>query len=192
MNKNRQTKIITIVALCIAIIGLSIAYAAMDELLKINGTATMKTGTWSVKFANLSEATITGDATVVTKPDLSDTYIGDYKVELTKPGDAVTYTFDVTNTGSIDAILGTFTKAATPTCTGVSTTNATTDAATVCNNIKYTLTYTDTNEEVKETDTLDSGATKNMTLKISYEGNELPSDDVNITGLDITMIYEQK
>lgn len=192
MDKNRQLKVIAIVALCIAVIGLSVAYAAMSTSLKINGTATMNTASWSIKFANLSEVAKTGTANVVTAPTLSDTHIGDYNVELTKPGDSITYTFDVMNTGTLDAIMSTFTKAAKPTCTGVSTTNATADATIVCNNLSYTLTYTASNEAVKANDTLAAGETKNLTLKLSYDGNELPSDDVNVSGLDITMIYEQQ
>lgn len=192
MEKQRQVKGIAILALCVAVLGLSVAFAAMSTTLSINGTATMNTASWSIKFMNLSEATVTGSASVVTAPVLSDTHIGDYEIVLTKPGDSVTYTFDVKNTGTIDAVMSTFTKGTSPVCTGVSQTSATEDANTVCNNLTYTLTYTSDGSAVKANDTLAIGETKNMTLKISYTGNDLPSDDVNISGLDITMIYEQQ
>lgn len=191
MEKQRNSKRIAIIVLCVAVLGLTVAFAAMSTQLTIGGTAKMDTARWSIKFANLNLESKTGNASVVKAPDLTDTHIGDYEVTLTKPGDSVVYTFDVVNSGDINAILGTFTKQATPTCTGVSATSATADAGIVCGNLTYSLTYTDTGAAVTEGDTLDGGATKNMTLTISYDGNTLPKDDVTITGLDITMIYNQ-
>ena len=89
----------------------------------------------------------------------------------------------------MDAKIGTFTKAASPTCTGLSVTQAAADAATVCGGLTYTLKYTTGGATVAANDTLAASETKNMTLTLSYTGADLPSDDVNITGLNISMIY---
>lgn len=190
MEGNKKTRVIAIIALIVAIVCVSIGFAAMSTTLRINGSATMDTAHWKVRFENLSAPTIAGQADVLQAPSLSDTVIETYSVKLTRPGDSVTYTFDVTNESSdMDAIIGTFTKPA-PTCTG-SGDNKTTDEGIVCGNLVYTLKYTANNELVKETDTLDAGETKNLTLTIGYNGNTLPTNDVEITGLNIAIVYDQ-
>jgi len=191
MERKRTEKVIAVVALVIAIIGLSIGFAAMSTTLQIQGTAQMNPATWEIRFENLSAPVITGDATVTTAPVLSDTTIQTFAVTLTKPGDSVTYTFDVTNAGSINALLGTFTKAANPTCTGTGAA-ATADAAIVCGNLIYTLTYTG-GAAVGANDTLLAGQTRNMTLRIEYSATatQLPQALVNISNMGITLLYVQ-
>lgn len=189
MTKRRSINILVLGALVLGAVAITVAFAAIQTTLQIQGTATMNTATWDVKFQNLSAPTLTGAASVGTAPTLASTLIGTYAVVVTKPGDSITYTFDVTNTGSLDAIIGTYTKAATPTCTGVSATEAAADAALVCAGLTYTLKYTSGGANVALNDTLAAGQTKNLTLKLSYDGASLPTDDVNITGLDISMVY---
>ena len=186
MDKSRRFKIISIFILILAVIGLSIAYAAMSEVLSITGTAKMNSANWNIKFSNLVVEK-TGEATFVL-PVLSDTSLLDYEVNLTKPGDSVTFTFDVSNNGNMDAVLGTLTKGK-PECIG-SGSSAMQDASIVCNNIKYTFTYDD-NSEIKIGDFLEKGSIKKLKLALTYEGEELPNNDVTITGLDINMIYDQ-
>ncbi len=188
MEKKRVINLLVLAGLVFGIIGITVAFAAIQTTLQITGTATMNTATWGVKFENLSSPALTGSASVTTAPTLADTSIGAFAVEITKPGDAIVYTFDVTNTGSLNAKIGTFTKAANPTCTGTSVTQAEADATTVCSGLTYTLTYTNGGATVAANDTLASGQTKNMTLTLSYSGG-LTDDDVNITGLGITIIY---
>lgn len=190
MEKDRNGRVIAIAALLLSVIGISIGYSAMSTKLNINGTATMNTAKWSIKLANLSDPVVEGNAEVLAAPQLSDTSIQTYKVKLTKPGDSVTYTFDVINgSDNMNAILGTFAKP-NPVCTGLGE-NSETDASTVCSNLVYTLKYADSKTEVKQNDTLDAKETKKMILTIGYDGNTLPTTDVEITGLDITMIYNQ-
>lgn len=189
MEKKRLINLIVLVGLIIGVVGITVVFAAIQSTLNITGTAVMQTASWEVKFANLSEPILTGSASVTTPPTLSNTSIGTFNAIITKPGDSVAYTFDVTNTGSINAVIGTYVKAATPTCTGVSATLAVEDAAIVCGALTYTLKYTTGGVAVAQNDTLTAGQTKNMTLTLSYGGESLPSDDVNITDLNITMIY---
>lgn len=188
MKNKRLIDLLILTGLIVVIAGITIGYAAIQTTLQINGTATMNTATWGVKFANLSGPQLTGDASVTTAPTLNDTTIGTFAVVVTKSGDSISYTFDVTNTGSLDAKIGTFTKAASPTCEGLSVTQAATDANTVCSGLTYTLTYTSGGTAVAANDTLAAGQTKNLTLTLSYSG-DLTDDDVNITGLGITIIY---
>ncbi len=195
MEKERKTKTLATVALIVAVLGLTVAFAAMSTTLTINGTAEVNTASWDIHFENLASAVTTGDASETQAPTIQvgadskpNTKIGDFEVQLTKPGDSVTYTFDVKNTGTIDATLGTLTIG-TPVCT--SNTSVDEDETIVCDNLTYELTYTD-GGKVNQGDALNRGETKNLTLKLSFDGDQLPSDDVSISGLDVTMIYNQK
>lgn len=196
MEKERKIKTLSLVALIVAVLGLTVAFAALSQTLTINGSATVDTATWDIHFANLSSGATTGGASVTTEPTIkadssgkASTVIGDYDVVLTKPGDSVTYTFDVTNAGTVDAILSSLTKAVKPTCT--SNASVENDATIVCDGLTYSLTYTDTSTEVKENDTLNKGETKNMTLKLEFESDTLPTDDVSISNLGIIFNYAQ-
>src|SRR5574344_1439624 len=204
MEKNRSIKIIAIIALCLSVVGLSVAFAAMNSSLTINGTAKVVPETLDVHFNNLGTVQKTLGGDVTTEPTLTATHIGNYAVTLVKPGSSVVYTFDVVNDGTLNTYLDTFTKPA-PTFTGTSETKAAEDAGIVQNNLVYTLGYTTTTttaqtgtvktagDAVAEDDQLLAGQTVGLTLTVAYKSDAttLPSDDVNITGLDITMIYAQ-
>ncbi len=192
-NKNFKTIMIIAVIALVAIVG--VGFAAFSENLTINGSGTVKASSWKIKFANLSDANLTGKATQITKPTISnsDTHIGDYAVTFTAPGDSVNYTFDVINDGTFDAEISSITVD-TPNCTGNGA-NADTDKANVCNNLSYQLTYAD-GTTVAQGDTLNSKETKNMKLSLTYSSSitaaQLPTDDVAISNLEVTIVYSQK
>ena len=192
MKKDQTPKTIAVAALIIAIIGLSVGFAAMSTTLQINGTAEMNPATWDIRFQNLSAPTITGGASVLTAPTLTNTQIGTFGISLTKPGDSVTYTFDITNAGTINADLGSITPLA-PGCVGTGA-NAAADATLVCNNISYTLVYTANGTPLAANDTLDAGQTRNVTLRLTYlsTATQLPTALVNINNLGITLVYVQR
>ena len=172
----------------------------MSRTLQINGSATIDAATWDIHFENLSSAKLSGSASVTTAPTIKEyngvkyAAIGDYEVILTKPGDKVVYEFDVVNNGSLNAKLSTLTKQAIPTCTSLATTPVESDATLVCENLTYTLTYsTEDGALVAEQDTLNSKETKHLVLTLAYKdtATELPTDNVKVEGLNITMLYEQ-
>ena len=105
MEKQRKVKIISLVALIVAVLGLTVAFAALSETLTINGTASLDAATWDVHFENISSPTITGDASEVSPPEITDNGItlSKINVNLTKPKDSVKYTVDVVNDGTINA-----------------------------------------------------------------------------------------
>lgn len=181
-----KTRTIALAALLFAVIGVSVAFAAMSQTLTINGTATVSPA-FSVKFANLSGPNLTGGAQVIDAPTLTSTHIGNYKVKLTKKDDKVVYTFDIKNTGTINATLATFTKPS-PVCSGTGDASVT-DGETVCNNLEYKLAYTNGGTLVQESDTLNASETKNVTLTIGYKSDSLPINNVEISNLDITLVY---
>lgn len=196
-NKNRGLKIGVIAALVISVVAIGIGFATFTETLKIEGSATVQTSTWKVKFTNLSAPTLLGTATVVTPPTINtnDTTISTYDVKLIKPGDSVSYTFDVVNTGTYNAKLTSITIP-TPTCTGkAETESATTDAANVCKHLTYTLTYAD-GTSLAENDALEaSTGVAHMKLTLTYTSHdvaaELPKADVTISNLGISLVYSQ-
>lgn len=195
MGYKKSFGVMGIIVLCVTISAIfGIVYAAFTQNLTINGKATVKKSSWSIKFSNLGTVQKTGSAAQVTAPTINtnDTKISEYSVSLTKPGDSITYTFDVVNDGDYDAKLSTITIP-TPTCT--KTTNGTdADATNVCSNLTYSLTYDD-GTALAVNDTLNAGATKSMKLTLTYNSNasaaQLPTADVSISNLGITLTYTQ-
>ena len=183
--RNSKNIVFGMLALVVSVVAIGLAYAGFTGTLNINGTGNVVSSKWDIYFANLSNAATTGTANVVTPATISPkTKIGDYYVELATPGDSVTYTFDVVNDGSFDAVLTTLTKSA-PTCSG---------GAIICNYLSYTLKYTN-GAEVAENDILLQGQTKNMTLKLTLDSNmpasALSSTEVSVSNLGITLLYSQ-
>ncbi len=191
MNKDKKL-VFGILALLVSIVAVSISYAAFTQSLNINGTANVTASNWSVHFANLTNGVRSGTASEVVAPTIkaSRTDIGDYSVKFFTPGDSITYTFDVVNDGDYDAKISVLTKG-TPTCNGTDPTSNTN----VCANLEYTLTYTNNGATVSQNDPLRKDQTRNMTLVLKYKStinqNELPSAEVTVSNLGITIQYAQ-
>ena len=191
MNKDRKL-VFGILALLVGIVAVSISYAAFTQNLNINGTANVQATNWSVHFANLTNAVTNGTAVEGTSPTIKSgqTSIGDYSVDFYTPGDSITYTFDVVNDGDYDAKISVLTKG-TPQCSGADSTSNTN----VCANLEYTLKYTSNGVDVAVDDTLKKSKTKNMTLVLRYKNtigqNELPTAEVIVSNLGITIQYSQ-
>mgnify|MGYP001195609659 CR=1 FL=1 len=71
---------------------------------KINKNSTITDSRWNVHFDSLESKTY-GDAKIIKYPALKydKTYIGDFSILLTKPGDSVLFTYDVVNSGNLKA-----------------------------------------------------------------------------------------
>lgn len=195
--KNRCFKIIAIAALLVAIIGLSIGYAAYTESLKISGTvaARASSNAWDVHFENISAASFTGVANEMVSPELTSTVISKFEVNFFAPGDSVSYTFDVANKGLLDAELTSLSMGSLS-CAPSTNSTATQDEATaLCNDLTYSLTYLD-GSEIKVGDKLLAGDTNNVkTLKVTIgwklDSTVALSDDVLITIGATTFVYTQ-
>lgn len=179
------------IVLLVSVFGLGIAYALLSTTLTISGTTSVSAATWDIHFSNLN-ASSTGDATYTLPQFTSTTALTDYEIVLTKPGDSVTFTFDIINAGTISSAISSLVKG-TPSCSGIAgSSTGTTDGPIVCNNLSYTFTYSD-NTVVNVGDTLNKGETKSVKLTLSYNSSatQVPANDVAISNLDITMIYSQ-
>ena len=193
-GKNKDWKLAMIALLIVSSVAITIGYASFSQILTINGEATVEKSTWKIGFENLSSAILVGTAEEVTHPSISSggTDIGSYNVNFTTPGDSVSYTFDVVNSGTFDAKLSSITIPV-PVCTG-SGDNAAADAANVCNHLVYTLTYSD-GTAINENDTLNNQTSRSLKLTLIYKdditASELPNNDVSISNLSISMYYSQ-
>ncbi len=199
MNRDRHTKFLAVIAIVLAVGGLSIGFAALSQTLTIDGTADVQAQNWDIHFENLSAVNDYGTtATVVTAPtiDAETTHIGDFAVNLNAPGDKFSYTFDIVNDGSIDATLSTMTL---PTSLGCVSSNVdavlgATEAAYVCSKLTYTLTYSD-GTLLTGNPTLAAGTSKSVILTLEFSSEVdaalLPTASVSVTDLAITLNYIQ-
>lgn len=116
MEKSRDSKLIAIVALLVAVLGLSIGFAAFSSVLTINASANVSpTNGFAVKFSSVNnsvlkeaiKAQVAGEGTV-TATDATitdDTTISNLSATFTDPGQSATYTFYAYNAGQYKAFL---------------------------------------------------------------------------------------
>lgn len=202
MERNRKIKILSLVALIVAVLGLGVAFAALSSQLTINGSAKAQAGSWNIHFAKTLDmpTQTTGDASF-TEPTLSDTSILGFKATVTKPGDSVTYYFDIVNSGTVDALVESYVfENGYRDCSGKSVSDHpeckiydfSSDGFVDSNDygvwrasIKYGLYYTDNNKEIKSGDTISAGETKHAKLVVEYLSSSkyLLPDGMQITSI---------
>lgn len=176
--------------LAVGLIGITVAYAALTQQLKIEGTAKVEASTWNIHFESLVGAQ-TGYATLATDASKLAIQSGTTSMSgnlgtLKAPGDTITYTFDIVNAGDINATLGSY-NITTPTCTSEDSTNATA----VCNNLTYTLTY-ENGDAIQVGDTLNKKTTKKAKLTISSNDTSvIATKDVAVGNINATFVYNQ-
>lgn len=166
---NNKTKNIILIVLILLILGMTIGYAALAQVLTINGTANI-TASWDIKISNIAEGTLVGatskTAAVVTGDKLSATF----DVDLKYPGASATYIVTVQNAGTINAILESI--------TGVDTANQAAPSE-----LSYSV-------DARTNDTLNSGTTKDYIVTVKWEdSNEIPQTKTK--SATITLNYVQ-
>ena len=204
-KSNNKGLYVVIGTLCIAIVALTIAYAALSANLQINfGTVTQSTQSWNVHFVG-SSATGTAssngtDTSGVTcgAATITNNSVTIAATTISRPGDKCTYPLTVKNDGTIDAILSSITPQA-PSSTECATA---TGATLICGNIKYRLT-TDSAGSTLLTATKDLGKkdstnpsdTLNLYLIAEYDNSVTTlnnSSAIVQSGAGFTLNYNQK
>ena len=142
MDKKKNFIIGTLLA---AIVLMSVGYAALAQVLTINGTANID-ASWDVQITGITESTLTGATTKSTNFDATS---ATFNVDLAYPGATATYEISIENKGSIDAVLESI--------TGVDSANAA-----LPSEIQYTVTGVAANDE------LDSGATAKAIVTVTW------------------------
>ena len=194
MNGNKELKIALVAVLGVAVLCLTVAYAALSASLTVTGSGTVKAGSWNVAFEG---STITGTkAGSANCPNAtasgSSVSIGT-GLTLSKPGDSCQYNLTIKNNGDINAKLTSITPG-TPTPSLTSADDNTT-AGNYTEYIKYTITYNAqpvTNGVSSITDlTLNSGLSKAVIIKLEFLGTAttVPAQAISIGGLDTTFSY---
>lgn len=171
MEKNNSVKIIAVVALVVAVIGLSVAYASFASNLTVTGTATVSS-TWDIEWTTPSGAK-TGYATVGSLALSSGNQaitgtIGD----LIAPGDTITWTWNVENKGNINASLTGVTLASLSCAPGTGSSATSSEATSFCSNLEIEYTYGGTkitSGTTGLTTALNTGDSKAVTMKITYK-----------------------
>lgn len=117
MDRDRSTKVIAIVALCVAVFGLSVGFAAFSNDLTIKSEATVKPNAsdFDVNFSSSdtseTDGTVTATSTAgVTVQDATISNataptISGIKVGFTEPGQSAKYSFFAHNAGKYKAFL---------------------------------------------------------------------------------------
>ena len=198
-----KSKNILLGVLIVGLVSMTVAYAALSTTLTINGTASIPATKWDVEITDWTDATpgtgYTGKVNTATHPaaTVSSTAITNLAVQLKQPGDIATYSFNISNLGSIDAKLASFDYHC-KVGTGAS--------ATACDNtvLRYEISCapaatTPGQVLAKASDITDaSTATKAAcTLEVEYldkatsgEGQTYTQEAIN-ANLDATWVYEQ-
>ncbi len=102
MEKQRKIKVLSVVALVVAVLGLTVAFAALSQTLTINGTANVDAASWDIHFEDLETST-GGAGSFSGEPILNSTSVTDINIILTKPNDEAGIYVNVVNDGTINA-----------------------------------------------------------------------------------------
>ena len=212
MERERNTKVIAIIALCVAVVGLSIGFAAFSNNLTINSNAKVSPNAsdFDVNFSSSNTSELDGavsgvgtnsataeDATI----DNSDSpTITGLKANFTEPGQKVTYSFYAHNAGKYAAYLNNVTyanvsgKTATKVCSAGDGTDATMVEA-ACNGISVSVkvgndTYTGSMDSITN-HSLDLDDYEEVVVTIEYASNASRTDgDFEVAFGDITLTYD--
>lgn len=176
MEKQRRIKMLSLSAVIVAVLGLTVAFAALSTTLNIKGSAYLDAAKWGIKFQNLSEPSIVGEASDAKTAKIEkDVSINDIKVTLSKPGDSVTYTVDLVNDGDINAKIENIEK-----------TNLTEEQQKY---ITFTVKYKENDTELKIGDILSKKEVKPLVIKIEYR-KDLESNDLPKSAQGINLSYK--
>ena len=212
MEKERKIKVLSLVALIVAVLGLTVAFASLSQMLTINGTANVNAASWDIHFENLTSDTI-DDAMVNAEPTLSATKITGIDVTLTKPNDGASFLVDIVNGGTIDAKIDSVEisslctlQSSVESCDWDNDGEVTEeDIQKVNDNISFVVAYEDTGKILKKQDLLQKGQTKSLIIGIYYGkyllmddqyngvevATELPKRNLRFSNLSVTINYVQ-
>lgn len=108
MEKDRKFRALAIAAICVAIVGVSVAYAALSASLTVNGTATVDTAnSWNVKWTSATTKSKSAGVSYATsgEPTIEGTQNITWSALFTAPGDTLVIEAKLKNAGSINAEL---------------------------------------------------------------------------------------
>ena len=178
-----QNKYVILGSLCALLLTLVVGYAAFSTVLKIKGTSTINSN-WDVRITHIEKIESQG-ATEAEGTPKHDELSATFNTSFTTPGDYATYKIEITNNGSLDAVLKNITMP--------ENTNS---------DIIFYLNKDQNNEEIKDSlkqnDTLfKKGETGNVgyvyvtVLYRDYENQQTPTKENATASMTITFDFEQ-
>ena len=190
MEKQRKYRTIGIVALVVAVLGLSVAFAALSKTLTINGSARAEASTWDIIWQKIQgqDFVLHGASEVQENyPTVtnSNRNLNLGIITLKEPGDYVTYKVNIKNNGDIDATLQNFVlPSLTGTITGTNHTYSDYITIQVLDATGTTTFATPTN--------LDANEVVAVVVKVSFNDisnalfNDIPNDGITLSDFEIT------
>ena len=181
MEKKKNGQLVIIGILAVAILFMSIGFAAYSQRLNVTGNVTVKKATWSVHWDQSTFEAATGSV-AVSKVSMSNTDVS-FTATLTKPGDKAELKLKAVNDGTFDAKL----TAVTLSALGAN------ESKYLTYEVKYgTTTYNATTTGL--TTALNAGASEDVTIVVTYttpaDSADLPQEDVTVN-LSASLDYEQ-
>jgi uncharacterized repeat protein (TIGR01451 family) len=194
MKNERKSLFVIVTILTIAVLGLSIAYAALSTTLTARfSEVAQQSLRWEVGFVEGSVAGVgsgTSDAgRTCGVASVSQSSASVAETILSKPGDKCTYALTIKNTGTIDANLGSInpTQPSSVTCTTAS------GATMVCGNLTYKITTDAAGTTVLTPNRLLEKSTGELPvyLVVAYTGDEVSGTQNTQAGAAFTLTYNQ-
>lgn len=215
MEKNRRVKILSIIALVLAIVGMSLGFAAFSATLNISSSASVSPSSDSFKVV-LSDSAISvddvgsvsfisGEATngaFASDALIDETVAYDLGASFTKTNQTVTYTFYIHNIGEYDAYLtgitfvaldnGSYKKCSSSTTDSTKATESLVQSA--CSGIKITISIGGTTYDVGSTNIfghmLPKGGVEEFKFNIEYvDGATLADGPFSVEISDFKLNY---
>ena len=175
--KDRKVLTLGLCLILVCVFTLTIAYAALNAVLTIQGSAQVTSADWDIHLANPK---VTNGSVTTTVPTLATGKSLTFSTTLNMPGDFYEFTVDVVNSGSIDAMIEKVTK----------TPELTADQAKYLN---YEVSYQN-GESITNKQLIDSGVTMPIKVRVEYRkdlsSTDLPTGQVQLT-LGLVLDYIQ-
>ena len=175
--KDRKVLTLGLCMILVCVFTLTIAYAALNAVLTIQGSAQVTSADWDIHLANPK---VTNGSATTNVPQIKTNSTMDFSTTLNMPGDFYEFTVDVVNSGSIDAMIEKVTK----------TPELTADQAKYLN---YEVSYQN-GESITNKQVIASGVTMPIKVRVEYRkdlsSTDLPTGQVQLT-LGLVLDYIQ-
>ena len=175
--KDRKVLTLGLCLVAVCVFTLTIAYASLNAVLTIQGSAQVTSSNWDVHLANPK---VTNGSATITVPSIITSSTVEFSTTLNMPGDFYEFTVDVVNAGSIDAMIENVVK--TPELT-----------AEQAKFLKYEVSYQN-GESITTKQLLAKDTTMPIKVRIEYRNdlvaNDLPTGQVQLT-LGLVLDYTQ-
>ena len=157
--KDRKVLYMILGIVLVSVFTLTIAYAALNAVLNISGSAQVSSAEWDVHFDNVkvTNGSVSGDV-----PRITSATTVTFSTVLNMPGDFYEFTIDVVNDGSIDAMIENITK--TPTLTSEQ-----------AKYLKYDITYQN-GESITTRQLVEKNSFVRLKVRLEYRSDVTSSD----------------